>query len=1423
MSVANQANEKLAQLVSLAAKIEGHLSGGKKANTGKEDTKTETAKGGGTTGGDSLSKDAAVIGGLSSSLATLIKEVDGMSPKAGDKLAQFILKMSSAVQEAVKKGLDADKVKQLNENLGSLVKGAAGFMKEMAMSILYGIPAMIGAVFFGTTLRILFRILQGVKGLNEDSRESIKMILDSAKGALLFGLGMAAYVILGIPAMIGATLFGATVLILSKIFAKVGNNKDSIEGVKALLDLAKGAALFALVMIGIGLMAQQVAIGALVFTLSVSAMLLIFGKIGNRNLSGVKALLDLAKGAALFALTMIGIGFLAVPFAMGTIVFILAVSAMLLVFGKLTGTKVITSGLNAIFKMAKGAALFALVMVGIGFLAVPFAIGTLVFILAASAMLITFGYLSKKFPDAIKGARTLDIIFKSSIKFAIAMIGIGFFATQFAIGALVFILAAGAMLIVFGYLSKKYPDAIKGARALDTISKRIIPFTLALLVAGFFPVQVLLGAVSISIAMFLVGFAAAKVGDLNKSGAVTRGANSLNKLILPMLAFSAALLILGAAGDPLDLLLKVGVIAVSIVVLGLAAAALGVPVIAAFVELGAGVLLTLAFALTVFASALFILSKADFTPEKAINLAFAITTIGAALAVVGLISPLVALGSVAMLLAMPALLLMSGVFAILNAIDPFTKEDADALGYAIGVIGASFAMAGLFIIPIILGSVALIPAALSLLSLTPSLAIFKSIGWQKEDGESLKDALQSVIQGFAHALDGVGIMGLFKIMAAIPLIGKIGTALASLAVGVKAMATLSFTEMEYDEKSGKLIPKREVRLTNEDIQAVGTNTAAILNALAQPLTEFGMWSTMGAVGFGPFTIGPSYMDKGIEYAMKIGGIITSLAEGVANMANLNIVDYEVVNAGTSKAKLVPKSSRKLTPVDFAMAAINTSLILNGIAQPLADFGKATESGEGFWGGDGYIAKGINAASKVSGIVTGLAEGVAKMANLEVTEYTVANPGTKDAKLVPLLTRKLNPVDFALAAINVDLILRGIAQPLLDFGRMTESGEGWFSDGYLQKGIDAVAKVADPISKLADMVIKMAGGQATINEVVDDGKGGRKIVPKGVVSFADALPTAIEKTKQLLTGFAEAFFNFGYYVSENEDNFEYAEDFIPRFSDMMKNLSSASENVLTIAKSLTEAKDAEAKGGINVEADLKRYGGLLYHMALWGKLTDEENIKKLTTSSGALVKTSEDYLDIAKNFSEAQKLKIDPNPVLTNFATSIVKIGESFDKMNANKVNLYQKFTSITTGLTKIVTPFEKFVKLFGQFGKDMGYFVKVWETFGKDNADNLKSYADSLKTMSSVDPAKLKEITQALKEQALAQNQLNKANEGGEGQGNQGGGNQGGGDNKSLLEKGKDILFGSNDQKPKQNPQNTPSGKIIKVDAIYINNKEWRG
>ena len=1475
MSVANQANEKLTQLVSLASKIEAHLSGGKKKKGVEDKDNAQTAKttkgektGGG--GKNDMSKDATAIGGLSTSLSSLISAVDGMSAKAGDKLAGFITKMASSIKQAVKDGLDPDKVKEINETITELVKGSAGFMKDMAKSILYAIPGMIGAVFFGLTLKLLLRILQGVKGMNKDSRESIKMILESAKGALLFGLAMSAYIIIGIPAMIGATVFGLTVLLLTRILGKVSSTKQSRDSVTSVLSLAKGAILFALAMAGIAMLAPLVAIGALVFTLSVKLMLVVFGKVGNKNIDSVKSLMKLAQGAALFTLTMVAIGYLAQPFAMGTVVFILAVSAMLLIFGKLPGR---VSGVAKLLDLAQGAALFALTMVAIGFLAqqfaigtlvfilavsamllvfskltgnikvllglqvlekimrasimfaaamiiigffaAPFAMGTLVFILAASAMLIVFGYLAKRFPEAERGGLALQSMMQGTLKFAVSMILIGYFAKQFAIGTIAFIIAAGSMIAVFGYLAKQFPSAVKGGQALEAIAKNIIPFTFALLIAGLFPGKILLGAGAITIAILLLGPALAELQLLNKGKVVEKGANLLLKIAPSMAIFAASLALLGAMpGAGPDLFIKVGVVAASIAILGYAAFILGTldsPPLKV-VSAGALILLAIAGAMIIFAGALYIISQAKFTQKSAEDLGYTIVVIGLSMAQIGLLSPFIILGAVALLVAMPALLMLSGVFGILNAVGPFTKESADALGYAIGVIGTSFALVGLLIIPIILGSVALlaampallmlsgvfgilnavgpftkdsadavgyaigvigtsfalagmsiipiilgsvalIPAALSLLTLTPSLATFKSIGWEKSDGESLANALTSVIQGFAHALDGVGIIGLIKIMTAIPLLNKIGTSLASLAVGIKAMATLTFIESEYDEKSGKLVPKREVRLTNEDIQAVGTNTAAILNALAEPLANFGMWSTKGALGFGAFVIGPSYMDYGIQYAQKIGRVMVSLAEGVAKMAKLEIVDYDVINPGTAKAKIVPKSSRKLTNTDFTNAAKNVKKILSALTIPLVNFGAAVTKGEGVWGGDGYIAKGIKAAGGVASIVADLASGVVKMANGEITEYTVFGAGTKDAKLVPKGVRKIGPADFKKSAENVKKILNSLLWPIVKFGYyVDEHGDE------VNAGLDAVAKIADPVSKIADMVLKMAGGQATVNELVSDGKGGKKLVAKGLINFSTALPTAIKQTKKLLTGMAKVLINFGYYISENEDNFEYAEEFLPRFSEMMSLVVKGTDQLLKVTKALIEAKDAADKGGINVNKEVRNMVGMILTISSLMERIEPENLNKVVKSTTLLTKSADDYLTITKSFSEAEKLKIDPTPILTNFAMSILKIGQSFDKMNLAKVNLYQKFTSITTGLTKIITPFEKFVKLFGQFGKDMSFFVKTWETFGKDNADNLKSYADSLKTIASVDASKLRETTQALKEQAIAQQSLNAAN-----------------------------------------------------------------
>ncbi len=1137
MSLANQSNERLGQLVSLTARIESYLAAGSASN--KKGSSLSTSNNG---SNSTLSKDAAVIGGLSSSLSNLIVNANKMDPNAGDKLSMFIIKMSTAVKEAISTGLNQSDVDALNKNLGSLVSGSAGFMKELAKSIIYAVPAFLGAKLFGMTIKILASTIKNIPALSEDSRETLKTINEISKNALKFGLAMAAYNLIGVLALSGAVFFGLTVALTFKVLKTLDNIKNSKQTLKTITAIGIAAAIFGAAMAGIGLMSQQVAKGTLVFVLAASATLLVFSLL-SAALPAVK-LGDLALGS-----------------------------------------------------IVRGAAVFAIAMIGIGFFAQQFAFGTLVFILAANILLSLFLSAALELPAIKVGDFALGTIMKGAALFAIAMIGIGFFAQQFALGTLTFTLAAGLTLLVFGLLGGTLPGIERGARAINIISKSIIPFTLAMIVAGFFPEKIAIGALVLSTAMLLVGGAALLLG-LGKDK-VEQGAKAILKLSIAAIAFSAALLIIGLIPiDSQTLLEKLKVVAYAVIGLGLAAAILGS--ISKQAETGAGILIALGFSFAIFAGTLAILAAIPVDSQTLLEklgiVALVIVGLGVAAAVLGspAVAPFAAVGAVVLGVLAVSLAIFAGAIFLLSKTN-LKPETVDQLTYAIKELGNTLAFAALLAVPMAIGAAGLIASSVSIITLSIALAAFKAVEFTEADGDSIGKAIFSVVQGFVHALDGVSPMQLFKAMAAIPLIGQMGNALVSLAAGVKAMATLTFTEMVYDKAAGKLVPKGVVKLTDAEIQQVGPNVASILNALAKPLTQFGAWSEAGSVGFGPFSIGPDYMNKGIEAAAKIGSALSSIALGVANMANLNVVEYEVVNPGTSKAKLVPKSIRKLKPLDFVMAAINT-----------------------------------------------------------------------------------------------DLILTTIAQPLIDFGKKFSEGQGLFSGGFLEKGIEGIAKIGDPLSKIADAILKMAGGQVSINEVVSDGKGGKKLALKEVLSFADAMPIAYKNATALLQGpnsLAQVLVNFAAYIEENEDAFETSTEFIPEF-------------------------------------------------------------EKTITS---LAKISTDYKTIIEQLDKTQTIKVDIGAVFTNLATSIVKLGDSFNTMNNDKLKKYSGFVSTTIKLTNIITPFEKFTKLFGTFTKDLSSFVKTWDSFGAEDSNHFKTYADSLDKIAKIDVGKLKETTQIIKEQTLKQ------------------------------------------------------------------------
>ena len=1128
MSVANQANDKLTQLVSLTAKIESYLNPTKGKGKGQGAEAKGQAGGAGKT--KNIIQEAMAVGGMAQSLAAFFKEYKKSRLGDGEQIKKLLVNMSDGIVQAAEK-LKEVKEKEMLDKIGTVIKGVAGFTLTMVLVGLAAIPF--------------------------------------AAGIIVFSLGVSA---------------------MNFIFSKLSKDSNATRDALGVLGtMGRGAALFSLAMILIGYAAQQFAIGVIVFTLAVSGMLLVFSLLGSRKVSkqvtdSMKVIFDMAKGAAFFALAMILIGITAPLFALGVIVFTLAVGGMILVFSLLNGVKKqVQESLKLIISMSKDIAIFALVMLGIGFFAPTFALGTIVFTLALTLIM--------------------------------------------------------GVLILLGKYDK---PLLKATKALDQMAIPIAILGGVFLVVGLVWQPVAIGAVTMAGAIVVIGAATALVGMMDKN--VKKGIKALDQLIIPVIAFAAAMLIIGLIPtDPLDLLLKVGVMALAITVLGLAAVVLGIPPIAGFAAAGAGVLVTLSLPMIIFAGALFVLSKASFTKESVINLGMAIGVIGLALAAMGFIAPFVIIGSAAMAVAAVALLPLSG-----------------------------------------------------------ALAIFKTIGWKKEDGLMLKNAVSSTVQAFAHALDGVGLMGMFKLLAAIPIVALLGLAMTSLAMGIKAMATMTFTEMEWDDKEKKLVAKKQVRLTSAEIQQVGPNVAAILNALADPLLEFGKKAAKGDGSW----FGGGYMYQGLRAAQGIGGVISSLAKGVSDMAKLNVVDYEIKNG-----KLVPTSVRKLTPIDFLLAGINTSLILTVLARPLTEFGMYASLGLGIFGKN-FMEKGIEVSSKIGGVISSLAKGVADMAKLNVVNYEV-----KNGKLVPKDVRKLDVKDFTNAGENVKKILQALVLPLTLFGAAASLGSGIFSGGYMEKGVKVLGDVSDPISKIAKLVTELAAGRTVVHELNDKGK----LVPKNTISFADAIPKATEAIGKLLRALPQEFSNFGYYYMEHERNFEYANDGVGVIFDCVKEVAKIGEYF------------NKNKAGIQAGADLTK---MLVPVTA--------DMVKVVQNYGKMAAVVEKFQGDGGFLGMGAKKKVSIKPLFTDISEALIAISPGLQQLDQTKVVTFGHFTYFIEKLAKVVTPFERFAKAFTVFSKDMGVFVKNWKQFGDKDAKNFKVYGEVTEKIAKVDTGKLKGALDAL-------------------------------------------------------------------------------
>ena len=295
---------------------------------------------------------------------------------------------------------------------------------------------------------------------------------------------------------------------------------------------------------------------------------------------------------------------------------------------------------------------------------------------------------------------------------------------------------------------------------------------------------------------------------------------------------------------------------------------------------------------------------------------------------------------------------------------------------------------------------------------------------------------------------------------------KIGKIISSVAAGVQSMSKL-FIPIEWN-KEGK--PIKFERMTDADIIQSGLNVQTIVTSMLTALEGVYKPEIYDGDAFMKTPMG-----KVVEVAVKVGKIISSVSKGVQSMSKL-LIPTEWNKDGK------PIKFERMSNEDIVKAGTNTQDIVTSIIKSLGDLYDKHESwfsGTGDFGlGDTPANKVIQVALKVSQIVSNVAEGVGKMAKLQI-------PTEWDKNGKPIKFRTLSKEDFKLAKENIASTVVTIANGIME---VYNKHQDWFNEGdsLFSSGENPFSKVlnfsmgiGELISNISESVVKMSSSQIPI--------------------------------------------------------------------------------------------------------------------------------------------------------------------------------------------------------------------------------------------------------------------------------------------------------------------------------------------------------
>jgi len=993
------------------------------------------------------------FGSMAQAIIDLIEKAD---EKAGDKLEKFFTKLAKGVNDLIK-DIDKEKAKALGEILTAVTTGVLGFAFWMTIATPLLVLSLAGSFLLGLNLKL---ILMSVKNVDENAILAVVLATQLGYGVLVFGFVMSLYLIFAIPAFIGSMAFGFTVRMLLKAVGDPSEYEPKFEAMYAATMLGWGVLAFGFIMSLYIIFAVPAFIGAMAFGLTIRLLMKVVGEPKKESTEQILAIMGLGWGVLGFGLIMSLYIILAPTSMIGAVLFGLTVRLLLKAAG--TAKKGATEAIVGVSQLGMGVLWFGLAMLVYTIIGIPAMIGAVLFGLTVRLILFVSGAAKK---DGVKAIEALSKLGKGVLLFGLTMLLWVIIGIPAIIGAVFFGITAYIVLLVMKQMGKAAVK--KGIKSMLMAGIAIAVFGLVFVLFNKFvtvtAVAFTLGTIALTaLLLFFVGKKHTQIG---------KGAKVLLPVALGIAAIGGSMIVWMLAGTTWE---GIGMLGATILMIGIEVYVLGK--FQKEIMKGALALTEVGIALGVFSVGMLIMAtaiKVGLTWEG-------IAMLGAVILGMGLIATVLGVGPIpGFAMAGAAVLIALG-----TAVSMLDQEHVDIMGSAITTLGMSMVPIGLMSPVILLGAAASIVAGAALIPLTIGMGVFKASGFGKEDGDNLAYGLQSVMDGFLGGKMPGGIFAAIKFAAG----AAARAVLLLVAVGPMALAGLALIPI-----TTSMLIFKKANFGKEDADNLEYMLGSIVRSFGI-VTDYDRQRKMG------FYVNPWDLMLGIASLSGAGRVLAGLAEGVQAWANLEVNEWEVIDGGTAKAKLVIKGRRKLNESDFDAAAYGMAKVISAISKPFADVGKL-EKGEGtgnpildaVFGGN-FVSTGINALKRSGDTLISLAEGVQAFANLEITTYEVVAAGTKNAKLVPKEKKKMSDAEIEAAGLNIAKIITVVADAFAKVGKAEKDSSGWFSGGYVSKGVAALAGVGDTLSALTDGVIKMAYNEIPQFELIGGGTKDAKLVP-----------------------------------------------------------------------------------------------------------------------------------------------------------------------------------------------------------------------------------------------------------------------------------------------------------------------------------------